>query len=153
MGARGPKPIPFVDRAQRFIVADESGCHLWTGALDRRGYAKAGATGGRTVGVHRELYELEHGELTPDVHLHHTCGVRRCVNVAHLRPVTAAEHLAEHGTQLIGTNAAARAKRAATHCQRGHEFTPENTRIQNGHRLCRICVRERDSRRKTRAAA
>lgn len=35
--------------------------------------------------------------------------------------------------------------RAATHCKRGHEFTPENTTIrQNGRRLCRTCQRDRE---------
>lgn len=28
---------------------------------------------------------------------------------------------------------------AATHCKRGHEWTPENTRIQKGGRYCKAC--------------
>lgn len=28
---------------------------------------------------------------------------------------------------------------AKTHCKRGHEFTPENTRMSNGHRSCITC--------------
>lgn len=29
-----------------------------------------------------------------------------------------------------------------THCKRGHEFTPENTRTdRRGHRVCRACMR------------
>jgi ribosomal protein S27AE len=33
---------------------------------------------------------------------------------------------------------------AATHCGKGHEFTPENTyrRPSDGHRACRACIRE-----------
>ena len=30
-----------------------------------------------------------------------------------------------------------------THCKRGHEFTPENTRISDGRRVCRTCVKLR----------
>jgi len=30
-----------------------------------------------------------------------------------------------------------------THCKRGHEFTPENTYLWQGHRVCRACSRMR----------
>lgn len=38
-----------------------------------------------------------------------------------------------------------------THCLHGHEFTPENTRIRNGARVCRKCVQDwkRKHKRKT----
>lgn len=35
-------------------------------------------------------------------------------------------------------------RRAATHCKRGHEFTPENTYIHHGRRRCRTCKRDGD---------
>lgn len=31
-----------------------------------------------------------------------------------------------------------------THCIRGHEFTPENTRVYRGRRSCRACHRQHD---------
>lgn len=34
-------------------------------------------------------------------------------------------------------------RRKRTHCIRGHEFTPKNTRIYRGERYCRTCARER----------
>jgi len=38
---------------------------------------------------------------------------------------------------------------ARTHCIRGHELTPENTRINDlGRQICRTCVREQDARRR-----
>lgn len=43
-----------------------------------------------------------------------------------------------------------------THCRRGHEFTPENTRIQKrvgggSQRVCRECERRSQRRRKQRS--
>jgi len=32
------------------------------------------------------------------------------------------------------------------HCHAGHEFTPENTRVERGKRVCRACYRERMQR-------
>jgi hypothetical protein len=40
----------------------------------------------------------------------------------------------------LGGQASGKMKRALTHCKRGHEFTPENTRITpEGWRACRAC--------------
>lgn len=30
-----------------------------------------------------------------------------------------------------------------THCRKGHDYSPENTRIYRGSRYCRTCERER----------
>jgi hypothetical protein len=43
-----------------------------------------------------------------------------------------------HGTHTLA---------AATHCKRGHEFTPANIYYSNGWRHCRQCLREGDKRR------
>ena len=32
-------------------------------------------------------------------------------------------------------------RKCGTHCRRGHPFTPENTKWQQGYRTCRICLR------------
>lgn len=45
------------------------------------------------------------------------------------------------------------AKKAQTHCGRGHEFTPTNTiKKPNGNRLCRECRRARDRARTPRGS-
>lgn len=38
-------------------------------------------------------------------------------------------------------------KQPQTHCKRGHELTPDNTRIGGGRRGCRQCQRDRDAAR------
>lgn len=39
-----------------------------------------------------------------------------------------------------------------THCKHGHEFTPQNTRVDGGTRHCRSCERERAARWRARRA-
>lgn len=56
-------------------------------------------------------------------------------DVANLQIVTRAEHIAMHRAKL------AAARRAQSRCKRGHERTPENTRVYNGCRQCIPCQR------------
>jgi hypothetical protein len=69
------------------IESSKTGCWLWTGGLDLKGY---GTVFGK--GAHRFAFEERHGPLNGR-HLHHVCANRRCVNPAHLLPVAdAAAH-------------------------------------------------------------
>lgn len=64
--------------------------------------------------------------------------------------VTSEKHVFKEGLALGGKANGAR-QRARTHCKRGHEFTPENTRITpEGWRNCRQCHNAK-MRRKTAA--
>jgi hypothetical protein len=71
-----------------------TGCHLWTGALNTSGYSIIGVGSrghGRPILTtgHRVAWLLECGDLGPGIVLDHKCGERTCVNQAHLEPVTA----------------------------------------------------------------
>ena len=46
-----------------------------------------------------------------------------------------------HGLRELADFFEATQNARKTHCKRGHAFTPENTRIYNGDRLCRACSR------------
>ena len=123
-------------------------CWPWTGQTNARGYGLArlsGETRHRQM-AHRTVYELLVGPVPAGLVLDHVCHNidttcaggddcphRRCVNPAHLDPVTCGENLARspHTPQAV--------KAALTHCQRGHEFTPENTGRKVGRRYCRAC--------------
>jgi hypothetical protein len=83
--------------------------------------------------AHRTAYRLFVGPIPEGFVVHHTCRNRRCCNPAHLELVTPKEHVF---LDLTG----AYLNSIKTHCKRGHEFTPENTRLSRGQRLCRICL-------------
>jgi hypothetical protein len=121
-----------LDPFTRYTIAP-SGCWLWTGPLNNKGY---GTHGGPLA--HRMFYIRFVGEVPDGMELDHTCRITQCVNPAHLEPVTHTENVRRG---IVGEVNAKR-QRAKTHCKRGHEFTPENTAIDHrGHRACRQCSR------------
>lgn len=84
-------------RFERFITErPPNGCWLWAGYLNKNGYGFFW-TGTRKTSAHRAAYERVHGPLSAEMHVHHECGIRCCVNPAHLRAVPVAENLALRG--------------------------------------------------------
>jgi len=70
-----------------------SGCWLWTGCCEEKGYAtiyKDNWKGHRPA--HRFSYETFVGPIPHGLHIDHKCRVRCCVNPDHLEPVTVAEN-------------------------------------------------------------
>lgn len=80
------------------------GCIVWTGALDRIGYAHY--NGGKNIGVfplfHRVVYQEEIGEIPEGAYVGHTCPNHHCLNPAHLRITTKSESMLQR-SQLTGT--------------------------------------------------
>lgn len=66
-------------------------CWLWTACLNSKGYGVVSVRGKRQL-AHRVAYEAAHGPIAPGLVIDHTCGVRRCVNPAHLEQVTTGEN-------------------------------------------------------------
>lgn len=109
-------------------------CWPWLGVVSDNGYGKL-----NNRYAHRVAYQLAVGPIPDGLTIDHVkargCTRRDCCNPAHLEPVTRGENA------LRGDSRNARNARK-THCRRGHEFTPENTRIsKRGHRECRTCSR------------
>lgn len=118
-------------------VEKTSSCWLWTGTKNTDGYGRAYIRQGsqpkyRGYMAHRLSFVLAGGEIPDRYVLDHICRVRNCVNPEHLRAVTNKFNI------LAGISASAVNARR-THCKNGHEFTPENTRISRGARICRTC--------------
>lgn len=83
--------------------------------------------------AHRWIYERLVGPIPTGHDLDHFhCEVTLCVNPWHVRPATPREN-------VLRADSITAAQLAQTHCKRGHEFTPENTRIYRGMRVCRRC--------------
>lgn len=113
-------------------------CLLWTGPVNNQGYGYVSRRDGGTRLVHR-IVAMEHADFDGYICLH-TCDTPRCCNPDHLRPGTQADNIEdciEKGR--FGY------KQVQTHCKRGHEFTPENTRITGSRKIrqCRECARIR----------
>ena len=68
-----------------------SGCIVWTGVLNGRGYGKL-SVNGRMVYAHRYAWEREHGPIPAGMFIDHRCYEPSCVNTDHLRIATPAQN-------------------------------------------------------------
>lgn len=117
-----------------YEVDPETGCWNWTGPFSRGyGFIQDGAR--KRYQAHRFVYEQVVGPIPDGKEIDHVCRNTKCVNPdpGHCEPVT-------HAVNVQRGNAGI-ANALKTHCKRGHEFTPENTYDNHGHRGCRECQR------------
>jgi hypothetical protein len=127
----------------RVAVRGAGECWPWIGVLSAQGSQRGGygvmpmGIRGVRVAAHRFAYELLIGPIPPGVEIDHTChndsecagrGAdcphRRCVNPAHLEPVTHAVNIQRGNHRQKGT-----------HCSKGHPFTV----AASGRNRCLIC--------------
>lgn len=131
------RALPVGERIRASVTIDERGCWVWQKSTLAGGYGQIWV-GSRTDGTrrrqvaHRASYEAFVGPVPDGLFLDHLCRNRACVNPDHLEPVSTQTNI-RRGVAPPAINA------AKTHCKRGHEFTLENTYMNQGKRYCRQC--------------
>lgn len=121
----------------------EGPCRVFRGCLSEKGYGRV-RVNGKTILVHRYVFEQANGPIPVDREIDHMCRNRACCNVKHLRAVP---HQVNATENVEGT--AWQIHAAKTHCPRGHEYSKENTRLYRGWRHCRTCSATRGAKQQT----
>ncbi len=126
----------------RSVPEPNTGCWLWLGYADRKGYARLSLGRGRKMGMGRLILGL--GPLIGRVKATsilacHRCDTPLCVNPDHLFAAT-------HAMNMLDMRLKKRKDRS--HCLRGHEMRGDNLFWQlrtNGSdsRACLACLRIR----------
>lgn len=111
------------------------GCWEWIGSKPPSGYGYGSFNlCGQTQNAHRAAWRLFRGD-PGSLYVLHQCNRPSCVNPDHLSLGTQKQNIqyASECGRMRGQN--------KTHCERGHEFTPENTvhKAIAGQRECRVC--------------
>lgn len=149
---------PISERLLEKIEVLPNGCWQWKAGIDPGGYGRFQISKYVSGRAHRVAYVQFVGEIPDGLELDHichdpktcsggkTCPHRSCVNPGHLVACTRAQNASASRkrrnsveAQTKATIAAAEAKKSLTHCAKGHEFTPKNTRVHLGRRACRTC--------------
>lgn len=120
-------------------------CVEWTGAKNGDGYGSVRYRG-RVMRAHRVAWERAYGPIPAGLQVLHRCDNPPCVNLNHLWLGTNTDNI--HDAIAKGRRAAQK----VTHCPRGHEYTPENTKLAGTRRQCRICANRSTRRYKLRRA-
>ena len=87
--------ISFAERVRMFTKpGSNDGCHLFEGRKDSYGYGQI-KDKGKSVAVHRWVWEQAHGPIPEGRHVLHSCDKPACVNVSHLHLGTHADNMRE----------------------------------------------------------
>lgn len=126
-------------RLLRHLSIISSGCWLWTGSVNEKGYGYF-RLNNRTELVHRASYSffknIPMNELGFVLHKVE-CNNHNCFNPDHLYVGTHIQNM--HDKKITGTHHNSLKK----YCPSGHEYSRENTRIYRGYRYCKECARIR----------
>jgi hypothetical protein len=114
------------ERIRSKIIAEpNSGCWIWIGCLDRKGYGSVNAgKKSKTALAHRFVFAFFNGPFEGS--LDHACDQKSCVNPTHLRIMSSGDNTRRHYAKQ-------------THCVNGHPLSGENLYRENQLRKCKAC--------------
>jgi hypothetical protein len=118
-----------ITEGRHYAIDLDSGCWNWLLSQTRDGYGRSA----HGVPAHRRSFVEAGGELLRGQPLDHLCRNRRCVNPAHLEPVTIAENTRR--------SLAARGLVDRETCPHGHSMADAYVHPETGKRSCRECRR------------
>lgn len=118
---------------EKCIPEPNSGCWLWFGCLDKRGYGRFGWAK-KVPRSHQVSYLVLVGSIPEGLELDHLCKTQACCNPDHLEPVTHTENMRRAPRTI---HIAAAARRLIMTCAQGHPFDGHDGKK----RTCSTCLR------------
>lgn len=90
------------ERFDRFVSPEpNTGCAIWTGAMDRHGYGYFRLTSAVVVFAHRYAFVRANGPIAEGLDVDHArCNTRWCCEPGHLEAVTHAENIRRRDARL-----------------------------------------------------
>ena len=118
------------------LVRMPNGCLEWIGCANVNGYGRIWFNG-RRVKTHRLAWMLVNGPIPDGIEIRHfICDNPPCCDLAHLRPGTQADNMAD----MDAKGRRESHNTAKTHCPSKHEYTEANTQVdKDGGRQCKEC--------------
>lgn len=119
----------------KYTPEPNTGCWLWTAAINATGYGIMAVPGRSTQLAHRIAWELFRSPIPDGLVIDHLCRVRCCVNPDHFRLVPPAINSVENSLSVSARNAA---KQRCPRCDGSFESREEGGRVV---RRCMACYR------------
>jgi hypothetical protein len=133
----GPTPIPLIERLlARILPEPNTGCWLWEGSANHKGYGQIGVGARGMTTTHRTAYKHFKGEIPDGMQVLHRCDVPSCCNPDHLwlgthqdnvdDKMRKGRHVAGHSEMRGATNGNSKLTAESVHHILKREMTGKN---------------------------